>query len=62
MGEVINLRKQRKLRVRADKDAHAASNRIRFGRSLHERRLEKDMNLKSARELEGKRIESGDGS
>jgi hypothetical protein len=62
MGEVVNLRNQRKARARADDAARAASNRMRFGRSLHERRLEKDVGLKLERDLDGKRIETGDES
>jgi hypothetical protein len=62
MGEIINLRNQRKARARVESEAHSASNRGRFGRSLHERRLEKDIKLKSQRDLDGKRIESGDES
>jgi len=62
MGEVVNLRNQRKARARADDAARAASNRMRFGRSLHERRLEKDVGLKLERDLDGKRVETGDES
>lgn len=62
MGEIVNLRKQRKARTRADDEQRAASNRARFGRSLRERQLEKNIELKREHSLDGKRIESGDQS
>ena len=62
MGEVVNLRNRRKAKARADRSAKASENRVRFGRSLAERRLVKTVELKRARELAGRRLESGDGS
>jgi len=40
MADVVNLRQARKRKVRADKEARAAENRERFGRSKAERRRE----------------------
>ncbi len=60
MGEVVNLRNRRKAKARADRSAKAASNRACFGRPLAERRLVKTEELKRARELDGRRLESGD--
>jgi hypothetical protein len=62
MGEVVNLRKRRKAKVRADRSAQAAGNRARFGRALAERRLVKTTELKRASALDGRRLESGDNS
>ena len=62
MGDVINLRNRRKAKVRADRTAMAASNRARFGRSLAEHQRVKTVELKRARELDGRRLESGDDS
>jgi hypothetical protein len=62
MGDVVNLRNRRKAKARADHTAKAASNRARFGRSLAERQLVKTAELKRARELDGRRLESGDDS
>jgi uncharacterized protein DUF4169 len=62
MGDVVNLRNRRKAKMRADRTAKAASNRTRFGRSLTERQLVKTVELKRARELDGRRLESGDDS
>jgi hypothetical protein len=62
MGEVVNLRNRRKAKARADRSAKAAASRMRFGRSLAERRLVKTVELKRARELDGRRLESGDDS
>ena len=39
MADIINLRRARKRKERAEKDAKAAENRIAFGRSKAERAL-----------------------
>src|SRR5205823_2095895 len=62
MGEVVNLRNRRKAKARDDRSARAAENCARFGRSLAERRLVKSANVKRARELDGRCLESGDES
>jgi len=49
-------------KARADRSAQAAGNRARFGRALAERRLVKSVELKRARELDGRRLESRDDS
>jgi hypothetical protein len=62
MGEIVNLRNRRKAKARADRTTKAAENRVRFGRSLTARGLLKTAELKRARELDGRRLESGDES
>ena len=37
MAELINLNRARKARVRADKEARATENRVRFGRTKAEK-------------------------
>ena len=39
MADIINLRRARKEKVRADKEARAAENRVKFGRTKDEKRL-----------------------
>jgi len=39
MAEIVNLRRARNAKARADKEAVAAQNRARFGRPAHERKL-----------------------
>lgn len=39
MAEIVNLRRARKAKARADKEAVAAENRARHGRTAHERVL-----------------------
>jgi hypothetical protein len=39
MAEIVNLRRARKAKARADKEAVAAENRARYGRPAHERKL-----------------------
>jgi hypothetical protein len=60
MSEIVNLRNRRKAKARADGAVKAAENRVRFGRSLAERELMKAAELKRARELNGRRLESGE--
>jgi len=46
MAEIVNLRQARKRKVRAEKEARAAENRIAFGRTKAEKdltRAEQDM-------------------
>ena len=58
MGEIVSLRNRRKARARADRTEKAAENRVRFGRSRTERGVLKTAELKRARELDGRRLES----
>jgi Domain of unknown function (DUF4169) len=62
MGEIVNLRNRCKAKARTSQSARAASNRAHFGRSSTQRRLVKTMELKRVRELDGRRLESGDDS
>ncbi len=39
MAEIVNLRRARKAKARVDKEAIAAENRVRHGRTAHERVL-----------------------
>jgi hypothetical protein len=39
MAEIVNLRRARNAKARADKETVAAQNRARFGRPAHERKL-----------------------
>jgi hypothetical protein len=39
MAEIVNLRRARKAKARADKQAVAAENRARYGSPAHERKL-----------------------
>lgn len=52
-AEIINLRQARKQRERDEKDARAAENRARFGRSKADRALEDDAQARAARSLDG---------
>jgi hypothetical protein len=62
MGEIVNLRRRRKANAREEKAARAAENRMRFGRTLPAKRMERAIELKRERDLDGRRIESGEGS
>ena len=56
MAAPINLNQARKARAKADAQAAAAENRVRFGRTKAEKTLEKTRAEKAARSLDaGKR-------
>jgi hypothetical protein len=57
MTEIINLRQARKRRARADKDAQAAANRTKFGRSKGERKRSAAERARAERTLAGKMLE-----
>lgn len=55
MAEIVNLRRARKARGRAQKEAQAAENRLRFGASAAERRTGERERDKAERHLDGHR-------
>jgi hypothetical protein len=56
MSEIVNLRQARKRRARAEKEAEAAANRTKFGRTKSERRKTGAERAKAARELDDKKL------
>lgn len=52
MGDVVNLRRARKQRVRETAEAEAQANRLHFGRPSAERRLDKARDELEARRLD----------
>ncbi|HEV7874064.1 MAG TPA: DUF4169 family protein [Enterovirga sp.] len=57
MAEIVNLRRARKAKTKAEAEKHAAENRVRFGRTKGEReRLAAEGEL-AARRVEGHRRE-----
>ena len=62
MGDVVNLRRARKDRVRKEASAKAADNRIAFGRTKAEKTLTRTLNDKAEKTLDQGRLERpGDG-
>jgi hypothetical protein len=59
-GKIINLRQARKTRARDEKAAQAAENRLHFGRSKAQKRLESDARDRRDKTLDGRHL--GDGS
>jgi Domain of unknown function (DUF4169) len=57
MGEVLNLRRARKARDRAEKDRAAEANRIAFGRTKSERRGSEAQNDLERARLDAHRLE-----
>jgi F0F1-type ATP synthase membrane subunit b/b' len=61
MAELINLRNARKRAKRRADEARADANRCLHGQSKHARNLADAERAKADRDLEGHRIEPGDG-
>ncbi len=57
MAEIVNLKDFRKNRARAEAEAKAAENRVRFGRTRDERARKAFEDQRAKRDLEGNRIE-----
>jgi hypothetical protein len=55
-GDVVNLRQFRKSKARAEKDAKAEENRVKFGRTKAEKQLEKAEKEKARRHLDSHRL------
>jgi hypothetical protein len=61
MGHVVNLRTVRKQAKRRRAEQEAAHKRLVHGRSKQERTLQRSEDDKARKDLEGHRIERGDG-
>lgn len=61
MAEIINLRRARKARLRADEAAKADDNRIAFGRPKKTRTLQQKRKVLEADRHEGHRLQRGEG-
>jgi hypothetical protein len=60
MAEIINLKRARKARAKADKDKTAEANRIKHGTPKHLRNLAKDAADKADQTLSGHKLEKPD--
>jgi hypothetical protein len=57
MADLINLNKKRKAKIRVEKEKKASENRIKFGRTKQEKRLEKQDKERSERLLDDHKLE-----
>jgi len=57
MGEVVNLNRFRKAREKVEREAQAAANRTKYGRTKDERQRHKDEGVRTAKDLDGKKID-----
>jgi Domain of unknown function (DUF4169) len=62
MGDVVNLNRFKKRRVREEAAKQADANRTRFGRSKSERALDELRNERAKTLLDQHRIDEGDAS
>ncbi|MGU9978699.1 DUF4169 family protein [Phreatobacter sp. HK31-P] len=53
MGDVVNLKRERKRKVRRDDDRLADANRLRFGRPAADRKLEEAREALELKRLDG---------
>lgn len=60
MSEIINLRRARKERQRRERDAEAAANRRRFGRTKEQKVLDRDDRQREHRAVDEKRLDPKD--
>lgn len=60
MGDLVNLRRARKQAERKLGELNAAANRLAHGRTKAERALDQAKNDKARRDLDQRRIETGD--
>jgi hypothetical protein len=60
MGDLVNLRRARKQAERKLGELNAAGNRLAHGRTKSERALDQAKNDKARRDLDQRRIETGD--
>jgi hypothetical protein len=61
VAEIINLRRARKAKVRAEADAKAAGNRAKHGRSKAERDKSERLKAHEERRLNAHKLGDGDG-
>ncbi len=59
MGEIVNLRQARKRAERTRREAEAAANRVKYGRTAAEKRADALEAERLRRTQEGARLESG---
>ena len=60
MGDIVNLRRARKQAERKLGELNAAANRLAHGRNKSERALDQAKDDKARRDLDQRRIETGD--
>ena len=58
-GEIVNLRRARKAKARAEDEAQAARNRLAFGRTKAEKKLSQARDSLALRRHEGHKLTSG---
>ena len=60
MVNVINLNKKRKAKIRLEKEKKASENRIKYGRTKKEKQIEKQINERNERHLDGHKLEKNE--
>ncbi|WP_028032833.1 DUF4169 family protein [Chelativorans sp. J32] len=60
MGDIVNLRLQRKRKLRAEKEQLASENRVRFGRTRAQREADRLSEARESAKLDAHRRSSSD--
>jgi hypothetical protein len=58
MAEIVNLKREKKRRARAEQAQVAAENRIRFGRTIAEKSIDKSVIRRQNAAIDGASLES----
>ncbi len=58
MAEIVNLKRAKKQKARADKEREASSNRVRFGTAKSQQKVTLARSEKERSALEGKKLDS----
>ncbi len=61
VAEIVNLKKARKDKARAERAQDADANRRRFGRTKAQKAADKDADARTGREIDGKRLNKDEG-
>lgn len=57
MADIINLNKKRKTKMRAEKEKKASENRVKFGRTKQEKKIEVQESERNKLHLDGHKLE-----
>ncbi len=61
VAEIVNLKKARKDKARAERAQEADANRRRFGRTKVQKAADNDAEARTGREIDGKRLDKDEG-
>ncbi|QMT60137.1 DUF4169 family protein [Legionella sp. PC997] len=60
MGNVVNLNKKRKTKIRLEKEKTASENRVKFGRTKKDKQIARQENERAERHLDGHKLDKSE--